>query len=387
MKGVPKHSSSILPVMSSNIIHKILGGIIISIAATLSSSAQPTTDTAIKVDVLRAPSSPASVLLGLSPSDIEKPSDVTGFMASLRNATENFSVLPENYAVEIAPFKLLNKTRALDAKSLLENKNNFHRSFVFSFGVRKHDANDSVPDSKPKTQIGTGIKFALVRGQIDDQSRAAFERIYSLQRSLNLFYADVQKLVVYMDSEYQAIQVKIEAIRNIPGITGDEFLAKTETLFNQLEARNQLIKNNLAVFTKSAQDAFLPKAIDSVKKVIAQEVKKIRLERKGFNLDFSAGTVIDFMENKIDKSSMFKTGAWLTGGWNNTDKSSSALFILRYLYNPETALANPELNMEELHTFDGGGRLIITALEKKLLLSGELIYRSILNDAVAESDT
>ena len=51
-------------------------------------------DTTIKVDLLKAPSSPASNLLGIAPSDIEKPTDVSAFMLSLQSATNSFIKLP-----------------------------------------------------------------------------------------------------------------------------------------------------------------------------------------------------------------------------------------------------------------------------------------------------
>ena len=90
------------------------------------------------------------------------------------------------------------------------------------------------------------------------------------------------------------------------------------------------------------------------------------------------------MANSIT-SFITKTGTWLTGGWTSKKSSLSLLFITRYLYNPKTSFADPNLKLENLHTLDFGGRFIATPMEKKLLLSAEGIYRSILNKAVATS--
>ena len=67
------------------------------------------------------------------------------------------------------------------------------------------------------------------------------------------------------------------------------------------------------------------------------------------------------------------------------EQNSSALFIVRYLYSPKTSSLNPELNPDDFHSIDLGSRFVVTAMRKKLLLSGEGIYRSILNNATAES--
>jgi hypothetical protein len=67
------------------------------------------------------------------------------------------------------------------------------------------------------------------------------------------------------------------------------------------------------------------------------------------------------------------------------EKNSSALFMVRYLYSPQTALINPELNPDDFHSVDFGGRMVLTALQKKLLISAEGIYRAVINDAIANS--
>src|SRR5258705_3520125 len=189
MKGTQKHSFLILIAM---LVKKILKTVVPVFVFTLycniaktQDSTSNAKDTAIKIDVLRAPSSPASTMLGMSPSDIEKPTDITAFMASLKNATNNFTTIPTNFSIEFAPFHLLNKTRPLDSKSLVENKENFRRSFVISLGIKKEEKNDSVPGSKSKTEFGVGVKFAIIRGEIDDNSKKAFQNIWNFQDDLN----------------------------------------------------------------------------------------------------------------------------------------------------------------------------------------------------------
>ena len=57
---------------------------------------------------LRTPDSPAFVLLGVSPSEIQQPSSVKPFAASMMQAfTESGDlVIPKNFAMEVSPYWL-----------------------------------------------------------------------------------------------------------------------------------------------------------------------------------------------------------------------------------------------------------------------------------------
>lgn len=57
-------------------------------------------------DLLKAPVSPASNLLGYAQSEIDKPTDVSDFMVSLQSASNSYTQLPSNYAIDIAPYWL-----------------------------------------------------------------------------------------------------------------------------------------------------------------------------------------------------------------------------------------------------------------------------------------
>ena len=59
----------------------------------------------ITLDVLHAPVSPASVLLGVAESEIQRPTGLTSFMVSLRQGTNDFSQLPKNYALDLVSLR------------------------------------------------------------------------------------------------------------------------------------------------------------------------------------------------------------------------------------------------------------------------------------------
>jgi len=242
-------------------------------------------------------------------------------------------------------------------------------------GIKKEEANDSVVGSKPKTEVGLGIKFAIKRSEIDDNSKRAFQNIWDYQNELNSQQSELYKSIKSKDS------LSLETNKK----TLVQMFRSGLLTRQQFEEQTRVLNNMLDVLEQHLFDSLQNDQIRLVKEKISAEVKKIKIERQGFNLDFAAGTVIDFIDNNFENSRVFKVGSWLTGGWNKPEKNSSSLFILRYLYNPKTSLADPNLSLENLHTLDFGGRLIFTAMEKKLLFSGEAIYRSILNKANATS--
>jgi hypothetical protein len=58
------------------------------------------------LDDLRTPASPAFVLLGIEPSSVERPGTPKAFAVNLASAFEQGNSLPEDYAIEIAPYWL-----------------------------------------------------------------------------------------------------------------------------------------------------------------------------------------------------------------------------------------------------------------------------------------
>jgi hypothetical protein len=342
-------------------------------------------DTTIKIDLLRAPSSPASTLLGLSNSDIEKPTDVSSFMASLRNATSNFTSIPKSFAIDFAPFKMLGG-KYLDTKYLENNKHRFRQTSVVSLAFNTVEKNDSVINSVGKTQIGIGFKFALARGRLSAETRNAFAAIYKLQETDEELLRDIiTNDPVSLDLKNK----KNQLFRQLKFYNGINAKAQVDSIKNLIAENKVLdsIRTDLITNDSNYQQRAKALKIDDLNAKIKKEVDKIKLERFGFNLDFSAGTVMDFLNNKVNNSYITKSGAWLTGGYTDEKTSSSLLFIVRYLYNPKTSFADPNLKVENLHTLDFGGRIVATLMEKKLLLSGEVIYRSILNKANATSSS
>src|SRR5207249_413514 len=68
----------------------------------------------LTLDMLKAPSSPAFILLGISPTDIQKPIDPTDLFMNIQNATDNFTSFPKEYSLQLCPASIFGKTQSLD---------------------------------------------------------------------------------------------------------------------------------------------------------------------------------------------------------------------------------------------------------------------------------
>lgn len=83
----------------------------LTICATISvadaATAQAQGPGLVELDDLRTPASPAFVILGVSPTAVERPSTPRAFALGLVSAAEGQAgVIPENYAAEVAPYWL-----------------------------------------------------------------------------------------------------------------------------------------------------------------------------------------------------------------------------------------------------------------------------------------
>src|SRR5437773_7412337 len=61
----------------------------------------------VAIDDLRAPTSPAFVLLDVTPASVERPENPKSFAVNVINKLTSDSGFPKNYALEVAPYWLM----------------------------------------------------------------------------------------------------------------------------------------------------------------------------------------------------------------------------------------------------------------------------------------
>ena len=276
-------------------------------------------DTVINLDQLRAPSSPALNMLGISSNDIERPTNPTDFALSLGNATSNFSAVPQSFALEVAPFWVLGGKSKFE--EFIDHKNignNIKHTAMFSIGS---STAKSIMDSSQYRQIAIALKFSIFRGKVGDEFKTWDRTVsqylaMSAQKKKNIrdSLATLDDVVINpllkLYAQYQTtdpdkakeIDQRIKTIEKASNL-------KTEELFKADSIKNKFLLTKLSELSK--QTSF---------------------KRYGFKMDWAAGTVVDYPDSTFNQSYLSKFATWLTAGYEAKD-GSNILFLLRYAAN------------------------------------------------------
>ncbi|WP_293787271.1 hypothetical protein [uncultured Pedobacter sp.] len=347
----------------------------------------------VKLDLLKAPSSPASALLGFAVTDIEKPTDVSDFMLSVQSATSSYTKLPSNYAIDIAPFYLF-RNRGADFSTTGKNglqstrfKDYFRQSFVVSLALRNPDS--AFNNFKPTSTYGAlGLKFSIIRPQYNSESKQKLNSIYEKQRALLMIYKigleEKRKSARY---EYLGIRniYLLDSISRLPYLTVEEKQAHALTMMEDTTseyAKNEKEKSVLNTgFKKDIQTELAKQS--KLEADLQAEAKSFTAHREGLSVDIAGGLSTEFRDKRFDNSKIFNSGVWSTFGYNWTN-GSSVLGLARYLYNPDEVFAMDNMKNEvaNLSTFDTGLRFIYT--KGKFGGGAEALYRSILSSGTAK---
>lgn len=356
--------------------------------------AQTEIDTTIKVDLLRAPSSPASNLLGFATSDIEKPTDVSAFMLSLQSATNSFNKLPSNYAVDIAPYWFFKNSKKGDITTegfkQSSGKDVFKQTLVISFAFRNPDSTETDLNGR-STYGGLGFKFSILRGTYDNTTKKALADIKALQdiklRNLG------KKMAEYMEStDPEVIDLKRKRKAFFKGFDPNDQSEENRRRFNEIINNEEFRKIDKTLKDKLkeiAESDFSPtdsvQANSELDKAVQQIAASFQTARVGWTWDIAGGASTEFRNKNFGNSKLYNAGLWTTIGYTDT-VYGAGLLLLRVLHNPDRIFAkdNAANSIDDILTFDAGLRYIYSKPQSKFGASLEAIYRSVLTSGTID---
>lgn len=356
--------------------------------------------TTITLDVLHAPVSPASVLLGMAESEIQRPTGLTDFMVSVQQGTNDFSRLPGNFAVDLAPAWLLGKhvsasdMLGMDASGQVKPEHlptTIWQSLVISTAVKDPEGTDGMVTNP---SAGFGFKFSLCRGNATEASRNSMLGVRSALHDYNLAsHVHLQTLIAddremqRLDSMLKDAVLHVRAIQDtlakaLPAAERAQWesaLATWTDLKRSLAGRNSDRAAMISAETKSH-------TTDAAVRLTAMKAaaENFKVAREGFFWDVAGGLVLDFLDRRLDNSLVSSAGFWTTLSW---DTSGNFPFQLmgRYLYNPDHVFigAADSLKMQDIHNLDAGARLSFAPPQGRFSFSAEALFRTVLNaDAI-----
>lgn len=316
------------------------------------------------VNLLKAPVSPVAQMLNFSPSIIEKPSDIPALWLSIQNASNNFSKLPNSYAVDLSPAEIF-KSKNQTLESLRQNAGAWQavgQTFVLSLGFQQF-TDSTTKVTYPKT--GLGFKTSIIRPAWDDTTTIMYYSLTNREDSLVDLLMQKDSLV-----EHDTTVVRLRA--------------QLKTMFDAHQDTSQAYKTLHARYinTKIQKDSLYRSQLE---KDVAGRIKTtastFAIIRHGFSLDLAGGFTAAFPTNRIDNSVADKAGLWLTGGWVGIKKTISILGIARWLYQPDSIFADStgKVPTAKVSTLDAGVSFNYTSKDTKLNVALEGVYRSVLN--------
>ena len=350
-------------------------------------NAQTEIDTTIKVDLLKAPSSPASNLLGMATSDIDKPTDVSAFMLSLQTATNSFNKLPSNYAVDIAPYWFFKNSKKGDITTegfrKSSGKDVFKQTLVISFAFRNPDSTETDLNGR-STYGGLGFKFSIFRGNYDTVTNKALADIKALQDiKLRNLGKKMAEYVASTDSVIIDLDKKRKNLLKGFKLKSPEERARIMTEVNQIGDQRAEKLKEIAESDFSTADSVL--ANSELDKAIQQIAASFQTARVGWTWDIAGGASTEFRNKNFGNSKLYNAGLWTTIGYTDT-VYGAGLLLLRVLHNPDRIFAkdNAASDIDDILTFDAGLRYIYSKPQSKFGASLEAIYRSVLTSGTID---
>jgi len=238
-------------------------------AATSASRPQP-----IELDDLKAPTSPAFVLLGVEPTSIERPETPKAFVVDVLSTLQESQGIPKDYALALAPYWLTDHPELTFDQYFTKNPwENFLHTLSISLASHRPEEDEGtdtadVSEDIQDPAVGLGFRGMVIGGRAP---------------------ADLAPAVADLEEALGAI------------------------LDCQSDCEDE---------EQTARDA-------------AKKVQDINVQRVGFTLDIAGGAVWDFPEQKFDERRMRRWGFWVTPAYrfaSPSGKSSvDALAVLRYL--------------------------------------------------------
>ena len=326
----------------------------------LKANAQDTKEGA-SLDQLQAPASPAFNLLDISPNTVERPTNPTDFALSLSNASENFSVIPKNYAIEFAPGWLFN-SKNITYQDFISDKNvwkNIMQTAIVSAGTR---AQAAIIDTTSFYQTAFAIKFSVKRGSVGKEYEQWNAEVNSLLTAVTMAGSKLLVDTLKTDPDYQLYK----ALQN------DSLIKSNANFLEQIGV--------LKTARREYLDSVLTLKLQETKVNEIEQLKKLAgnndFERYGWKLDLAAGLVIDYPKNNWSNGTVSRFAIWATGGYISTEKLAG-FGVLRFkndyysAYLNNDGVAIPNVNISSL---DIGGR-VFKDFAKKFTISFEYALR------------
>ncbi len=344
--------------------------ICIVVLLTTSASGQEISD-AIKS--LQVNSSPAFIILGVEPENIQRPNSPSEFVANVQSATVN-NTLATNFAMETTPYWWGRKdSKRFDVLDYLTSRGKDDylkkvlQSVTFSFATSPTDSM-VIGSLKPGTGLGLGFRMQLFTGHLSAKVERSLASWYQLTRATLLF----DNLIGELEGDAD--------IGDLEDWADDQISADPE-LSKMPEAMQELIKERfLRSVPANPTKTDVPKIRKGVNSFVAKAKKnlvdvnsyRLPLTREGFMLELAGASARIASNLEWNDMVLAKRAFWLTPSYRfNVNEKQDGIDIIDVM-----AVARWTSNVDLVDPsdyLDAGGK--IQYIHERWSLSYEAIYR------------
>jgi len=284
----------------------------------------------VSVDELRAPTSPAFTILGVAPTNVERPNTPRAIAASVLSSTQR-SEFPSELAVEVTPFWWSDHPD-LTFDSYYEDQK-VGRTILQSLAV-SIATSDIADEAIEGTSVAIGTRFQFVAGRPTPELAEKAHALQDLQREFRSCIPDIGE----EEAECEGRKYRIRA----RGAEGESELVPVN------DEANELVGDMRAA---------------------ALAVSEADRQRLGWVIEGALAASVDIVDDRSSEHDLKRYGAWLTASYRIRDPDSLTLVVVaRYLKDDRAA--------ERVDMYDLGGRVLWGASKLPLTVALEVVRRS-----------
>jgi len=312
---------------------------------------------------LRPVGSPALVLFGVAPSDIERPTSPADFGVLLLSRARELTTVPQDFAAEMAPY-WLRPRRTLTwqddvSRTVLESA---LRTLAVSVGTAALGTEDA-----PVSGLAGGLRFQLLSGTL---SRESQDTLRALESALAAEGALLQRMMAPRQAALDSLLLaRLQEAGALTDSTQRQ-AARVAALALHESARRELLDDVLE------SDAFQDSTAAG-----RRRFDNIVLERVGPKLEVSAAAGWAFPGAVWEQGRLNRWGIWAGFSWESGVAMTrgprfTPLVLVRWIAQPGDG---------EPDYLDIGGRLIMS--DDRYGVSAEFVLRDPRGDVAGDDDS
>ena len=330
-------------------------------ALTAAAAAETAADEIADFDKIRAPDSPAFAILGVSPSEIQRPTTPTEVSVALGSFVSAGSlVVPDSLAVEVAPYWLFPHPE-LTGEAMAESSigQAMLRNFTVSLGsntlARQVDDGMGGMIEESETDLAVGLRTRWLDGR---KRVACWADVEAAAQAI------AEKQGTVLAAETVAIAARYP-VQSIPDGASD---AERQAILKRNDAATKALEKEIDLVRARE----LEKAGEERKKLteVAARCIEASAARTGLVGDVALAASFRFPERAFEDGEWQAAGGWLTLAAQG--KSHNLVGLARLL--AEHAVEGNDSNL----VTDAGGRYI--HVRGRYALSTEVVYRYLTED-------